>query len=160
MQLLYWEIILNTHTINITLRKVKQNKSCICKKKKEKKVVLFQLKNQVVTCGLSSPSEFWRDVLPLAFNVFFAPRFLSLKLQVLATLWGLISTPSSAPGDWAFPFAKGALDGLGNTLSFRLALRLQTASDHTENVTQRLLAARPLLSISKHRNPTALWSDA
>lgn len=76
--------------------------------------------------SVPSPSEFWREVLPRALKAFFAPRFLSVKLQLLVTLLGLASAPSSAPpGDWAFPLDTGALEGLGNTLSFRLGFRLK-----------------------------------
>lgn len=82
-----------------------------------------------VLCGVPSPSEFWREVLPRALMACFGPRFFSVKLQLLVTLLGLASAPSSAPGDWAFPLATGALEGLGNTLSFKLALRLQRASN-------------------------------
>lgn len=71
------------------------------------------------------PSEFWREALPRALKACFGPRFFSVKLQLLATLLGLASAPSSGPGDWAFPLVTGALEGLGNTLSFRLAFRLR-----------------------------------
>lgn len=63
-----------------------------------------------VLCEVPLPSEFWREVLPRTLKACFGPRFLS--------------APSSAPGDWAFGFAAGALEGLRNTLSFRLAFRL------------------------------------
>lgn len=88
-----------------------------------------------VLWGVPSPSEFWREVLPRTLKACFGPRFFSVKLQLLVTLLGLVSAPSSAPGDWAFPLATGALEGLGNTLSFKLAFRLQRASSERGNVT-------------------------
>lgn len=85
-------------------------------------------------CIVPSPSEFLREMLPRALKAFFAPRFLSVKLELLVTLLGLASAPSSAPpGDRAFPLATGALVGLGNTLSFRLCFRLQKGSNNTVN---------------------------
>ena len=73
-------------------KKEKQNNLCIWKKV----VFLFSPVSPKETrldqgirrlpCGLPSPSEFCRDELPRAFKVFFAPRFFSLKLQLLATL--------------------------------------------------------------------------
>lgn len=88
-----------------------------------------------VLCGVPLPSEFWRDVLPRTLKACFGPRFFSVKLQLLATLLGLASAPSSAAGDGAFPLDTGALEGLGNTLSFRLAFRLQRASNEKANIT-------------------------
>lgn len=87
-------------------------------------VIINLVRCYSVLCGVPLPSEFWREVLPRTLKACFGPRFFSVKLQLLVTLLGLASAPSSAPGDWAFAFATGALEGLGNTLSFRLAFRL------------------------------------
>lgn len=108
----------------------------------------------MLLCAIPSPSEFWREVLPRALKACFGPRFLSLKLQLLATLQGLSAPPSSAPGDRAFSLAEGGLEGLGNTLSFKLAFRLQRPSSNIENVTSLMDSA-----ISKCLYLTALLSD-
>lgn len=92
-----------------------------------------------VLCGVPSPSEFWREVLPRTLKACFGPRFFSVKLQLLETLPGLASAPSPAPGDWGFPLAMGALEGLGNTLSFRLAFRLQRASNEKGPLTNLIV---------------------
>lgn len=92
----------------------------------------------------SSPSEFWRDVLPLTLKACFGVLFFSVKLQLLVTLLGLFSAPSSGPGDWTFPFTTGALEGLGNTLSFRLALRLQRASKKMGNLAIKLVCCKSI----------------
>lgn len=82
-------------------------------------------RKQFLICRCALPSEFCREALPRALKAGLGPRFFSVKLQLLATLLGLASVPSSGPGDWAFPLAMGALEGLGNTLSFKLAFRLR-----------------------------------
>lgn len=86
---------------------------------------MWPCREEAVSRRSALPSEFCREALPRALKAGFGPRFFSLKLQLLATLLGLASAPSSGPGDWAFPLAMGALEGLGNTLSFRLAFRLR-----------------------------------
>ncbi|TNN74582.1 hypothetical protein EYF80_015129 [Liparis tanakae] len=75
-------------------------------------------------------AEFCREALPRDLKECFGPRFFSVKLQFLPSLPGLASALSSGPGEWAFPLAMGALVGLANTLSFRLAFRLEEGNNH------------------------------